>query len=81
MGRKIESKRALVGTKIKPLLEEEARKKQQCGQGGVLLSANLHKANTPIHSSREAAQAVNVSSRSVENASKVLRESSLEKDC
>lgn len=74
-----ESQRALVGAKIKPLFEDEAKKRQLALAGSRPntqpdLCANLHKGDKPIHAKVEAAQAVNVSPRSVENASKVLRE-------
>lgn len=73
-----ESQRALVGAKIKPLFEEEAKKRQLVLAGSrpnsqIDLSANLRQGEK-AKSSEQAAQAVNVSPRSVENASKVLRE-------
>lgn len=73
-----ESQRAMVGARIRPLFEEEARQKQKGGQGGALLCANLHKANEEIHSNTKAAEAVNVSPRSVASASKVLEQGSPE---
>jgi hypothetical protein len=73
-----ESQRALVGAKIKPLFEDEAKKRQLTLAGSrpnsqLDLSANLRQGDK-AKSSEQAAQAVNVSPRSVENASKVLRE-------
>ncbi len=56
----------MVGAKIKPMFEKEARERQRGGQGSVLLPANLPEANKE---SRElAAEAVNVSPHSEESA-------------
>lgn len=68
-----ETQRAMVGARIKPMFESEARERQKGGQGGGLLFANLQKANAPVHAHVQAAESVNVSPRSVESASKVLR--------
>jgi hypothetical protein len=65
-----ESQRSMVGARIKPMFEEEARERQRGGQGGILLSANLRKAKS---SAEEAAEVVNVSPRSVDNGTKVLK--------
>jgi hypothetical protein len=51
---------AMVGARIKPEFEAEARERQKGGQGGVLLFADLQKA-TPTHSHFLAAEAVGVS--------------------
>ncbi len=65
-----ESQRAMVGARIKPLFEEEARERQ--GRRTDI------RANWPESENRrardDAAAAAHVSSRSVERASKVLRE-------
>ena len=63
-----ESQRALVGARIKPMFEAEAKERQ--GQR-TDIRANLPEGG---RARDDAAAAVNVSSRSVESASKVLRE-------
>ncbi len=68
----------MIGARIKPMFEAEAKERQRGGQGGILLSANLQKANEPVHAAKEAAQSVSVSPRSVESASKVLSQGSPE---
>ncbi len=65
------SQRALLGARIKPRFEAEAKARQRCGQGGVLLPANLPEAS-PGESREKAAAAVGVSPRMVEAASKVI---------
>ena len=65
-----ESQRAIVGAEIKPLFEQEARKRQ--GQR-TDLCANVHKGE-PVHTKNRVAELVNVSPRSIETASKVIRE-------
>lgn len=73
-----ESQRALVGAKIKPLFEEEAKKRQLAAQNnnaGRAVLENFPKqevVNKPIHSHKMAAEAVNVSDKSIQHASKVL---------
>jgi hypothetical protein len=59
----------MIGARIKPAFEEEARDRQRGGQGGVLLPANLPEANSG-ESREQAAAAVNVSPKSVESASR-----------
>lgn len=63
----------MVGARLKPSFEEEAKKRQATSTGGAnpQLSANLPKAE-PIHAAVKAAEAVNVSARTVEHAAKVL---------
>lgn len=71
------SQRALVGAKIKPLFEDEAKKRQlatQNNNAAKAVVANLPQQVETGKAREQAAQAVNVSPRSVENASKVLRE-------
>jgi ParB-like chromosome segregation protein Spo0J len=67
------SQRALIGAKIKAQFEEEARQRQTTSTGGSSpqLLANLPKAG-PVHARKLAAETVNVSSRLVEAATKVL---------
>jgi N6-adenosine-specific RNA methylase IME4 len=65
-----ESQRAMVGARIKPLFEAEARERER--QGGLLKGkANLPEASRG-QSRDQAASAVNVSPRSVESAAKVI---------
>lgn len=70
-----ESQRALVGARIKPLFEEEARARKSAG-----INQHSHLANLPDGSKGNArdfaAKAVNVSPRSVESASRVLEQGS-----
>lgn len=67
-----EGQRALVGARLKPLYEAEAKARQATSTGGASpqLRANLPEA---ARARDTAAKAVNVSPRSVESASKVLR--------
>ena len=70
-----ESQRAMVGARAKPLFEAEASARQRGGQGGILLSANLHEATVAAQSGRSAEHAaaqVSVSARSVAHAANVL---------
>jgi hypothetical protein len=61
-----ESQRAMVGARLKPLFEAEARERMaEGGRGGKIA--------TPSKSRDQAASAVNVSPRSVESAAKELR--------
>jgi DNA modification methylase len=70
-----ESQRAIIGARLKGLYEEEARARQAHGQTapGKTLGANLRQASKG-KASTKAAEAVSVSGRLVESASKVLRE-------
>ena len=63
-----ESQRALVGAKLKPFFEEEARQRKLSGKRADL-SANLHQGR----SSESAANLVNVSPRSIATATAVLK--------
>ena len=70
-----ESQRAMIGARAKPLFEAEASARQRGGQGGILLSANLHEATVAAQSGRSAEHAaaqVSVSARSVAHAANVL---------
>ncbi len=71
-----ESQRAMIGAHIKPMFEKEAKERQSLAGGDrKSVSANLREAvPQPRKSSEQAAEAVNVSPRSVESASKVLRD-------
>lgn len=60
-----ESQRGIVGARIEPMFEEEARRNQSLGGQGL---ANLPK----VHSRDRAAEAVNVSPRTVGHASRVI---------
>lgn len=64
------SQRALVAAKAKPMFEEEARKRQKGGQGGVLLVKKSTQAKGKARD--QAAAVVNVSGFSVTQAEKVL---------
>lgn len=70
-----EGQRAMVAAKIKPMFEEEAKARQAHGQTapGRTLVANLPPLPDKGKSRDKAAQSVNVSPRSVESASKVLK--------
>ena len=63
-----ESQRALVGAKLKPFFEEEARQRKVSGKRADL-GANLHQGR----SSESAANLVNVSPRSIATATAVLK--------
>lgn len=67
-----QSQKSAVAVELLPMLEEEARKRQACGQGGVLLSANLREANGKA--SDKAGEMLGVSGRSVEHAAAVQRQ-------
>jgi hypothetical protein len=69
-----ESQRAMVGAKIKPIFEEEARKRKVLAGGDrKSVSANLREAiPDTAKASERAAVTVNVSSRTIESASRVL---------
>jgi 16S rRNA G966 N2-methylase RsmD len=66
-----ESQRAMVGARIKPMFEAEARERQGARTD---LRANLRESVQPAKASERAAEAVNVSPRSVESASRVLEQ-------
>lgn len=70
-----ESQRAMVGARIKPMFEEEARERQGARTD---ISANLRESLTPAKSSERAAEVVNVSPRSIESASKVIEKGASE---
>lgn len=70
------SQLSVVGAKIKKIYEAEARTRQRGGQGGSLLPANLPEAKGDARD--KAAQAVNVSGRSVSDAERVLKHGSPE---
>lgn len=67
-----ETGRAMAGARLKPMFEELARQRQAHGKTapGKTLVANLPEAS---RSRDDAARAVNVSPRSVENASRVIK--------
>jgi hypothetical protein len=75
-----ESQRALVAARLKPLFEEEARRRQQAGlkQGEHFpVCANLHQREKPGESARSAqraAERLQVSARSVAAADKVKKQ-------
>lgn len=69
-----ESQRALVGANIKTFFEEEARQRKRAGKAAEL-RADLPEAMRPRE---QAAQLLNVSPRSVENANKVIKKGSPE---
>ena len=79
-----ESQRAMVAARIKPMFEEEARKRQEAsrvkpGQQVGKVVANLPPPKQQVGKARDqAAATVNVSPRSVESASKVLRDGASE---
>lgn len=66
-----ESQRAMVGAEIKPMFEEEARARMTEGRNQYSPGANLREGSK---SSEKAAEAVNVSPRSVESASRVIEQ-------
>jgi hypothetical protein len=70
------SQRAMIGARIKPEYEAEAKARQSHGQTapGRTLVANLPQALVEGKSRDQAAEAVNVSPRLIESASKVRRD-------
>lgn len=79
-----EGQRAMIAAKLKSLFEEQAKKRQQAAGGDnksieavrqkndVSVSANLRSPSDNGKSAEKAANIVNVSTRSVENATKVI---------
>ena len=61
---------AELGLKRAACLEERAKDRQRCGQGGVLLSPTLDKANEPIDTLAEAAKFSGLSRATVAKAKK-----------
>jgi hypothetical protein len=71
-----ESQRALIGARVRERFEAEAARRRKAAQNntaGRAVSANLREL-VPAKSSEQAAELVNVSPRSVETASKVLKD-------
>lgn len=69
------SQRAMIGAKLAPMFEEEAKQRQaetQIKDGRTPVSANLREPKKHSKATEEAARVVNVSARSVEEAKQVL---------
>ncbi|SFE85217.1 hypothetical protein [Nitrosomonas sp. Nm166] len=57
--------RAELALQAEPLIATKAKERQSCGQGGVLLSANLPEANTPIDTRDELSAMSGVSAKNI----------------